>query len=63
MPLGSGKLDGIVEDVVFKGTYYEVDVKTNGFTYQIETTKSHVVGKEVSLSIAPQNIHIMVKMK
>jgi hypothetical protein len=22
-----------------------------------------VVGKEVSLSIAPQNIHIMVKMK
>jgi spermidine/putrescine transport system ATP-binding protein len=63
MPLGSGKLDGVVEDVVFKGTYYEIDVKTSGFTYQVETTKSYPVGKEVSLSIAPQNIHIMVKMK
>ena len=63
MALGAGKLDGIVEDIVFKGTYYEVDVKTSGFTYQVETTKSYPIGKEVSLSIAPQNIHIMVKMK
>ncbi len=54
-----GFIHGTVDDVVFKGVHYEIDVKTIHRTYTIHTTDVQPVGKEVGLSFLPEDIHIM----
>ncbi len=57
--VNEGFIHGTVDDVVFKGVHYEIDVKTSHRTYTIHTTDVQPVGKEVGLSFLPEDIHIM----
>lgn len=58
-----GQLVGEVESVVFKGVHYEMVVVGDGFSWSSQSTKSTVEGQKVGVYVAPENIHIMRKMK
>lgn len=55
------KLTGKVTDCIFKGVHYETYVEAGGMEWMIHNTKSHIIGSDVSIDIAPENIHIMKK--
>lgn len=58
-----GQLVGTVESVIFKGVHYEiVVVDGNGFNWKIHSTLYEEPGREVGLSVIPDDIHIMHKM-
>ncbi len=57
-----GMLRGKVEDVIFKGVHYEMEVLANGLHWVIQSTQSAPVGAEIGLSVAPDEIHIMEKL-
>lgn len=59
VPKGQGLIAGIVESVVFKGVYWEIDVKTALRTYTIQTTDHVKVDKEVDITFNPEDIHVM----
>lgn len=61
-PLGKGHFDGTVMTSVFKGTYYEMEIKTAGYEFTVQSQKEYKKGAEVSLEIKPDSIHIMKKM-
>jgi len=54
---------GSVTSSVFKGTYYEMHVDVGSYEFTVQSTTGYVVGAKVALSIPPQAIHIMRKMK
>lgn len=60
--LGRGKIDGKITDVIFKGTYFEIDVTTANRVYSVETTQEYPIGKEVSIRFYPDCIHLMEKI-
>ncbi|MDO4477568.1 MAG: polyamine ABC transporter ATP-binding protein [Lachnospiraceae bacterium] len=57
---GEGIIDGVVTSVVFKGMHYEIAVASGKNEIEIQTVKSAAVGDRVSLSVDPDNIHIMI---
>ena len=58
-----GQITGKVESIIFKGVHYEiVVVDTNGFDWKIHSTLYEEPGREVGLSVIPDDIHIMHKM-
>ena len=59
---GKGQFDGKVTSTVFKGTYYEMEVMASDYEFTVQSQKEFVKGKDVSLEIAPDSIHIMKKM-
>ncbi|MCQ2501317.1 MAG: ABC transporter ATP-binding protein [Lachnospiraceae bacterium] len=58
---GTGRMDGTVTHVIFKGVHYEMEVMANGFEWLVQSTKAFPVGTEVSLDVDPYNIQIMNK--
>ena len=54
-------LSGQVVDCIFKGVHYETYVLIKGVEWMIHSTKSYVIGSEVSVDIEPELIHIMKK--
>lgn len=58
-----GALKGKVVSTVFKGTYYEMEVLTGDYQFTVQNTAEFTVGTEVFLSIEPNGIHIMKKLK
>lgn len=58
-----GKLNGIVESVIFKGVHYEMRVNIDGFIWLVHSTIMKDVGREVGINITPENIHIMKKVR
>ncbi|MBP5836067.1 ABC transporter ATP-binding protein [Candidatus Phytoplasma meliae] len=56
---GKGLITGVVESVVFKGVYWEIDVKTLKRTYTIQTTDHVSINKEVDITFNPEDIHVM----
>lgn len=58
-----GKITGTVESVIFKGVYYEVDVRTDHRVFTVQTTDVTAEGKQVGLTFSPEDIHIMEKME
>ncbi|MCH5153681.1 MAG: ABC transporter ATP-binding protein [Clostridiales bacterium] len=58
-----GALCGEVVSAVFKGTYYEMEIETNGYQFTVQNTTEYGVGSKVWLSIEPDGIHIMKKLK
>ena len=61
MPLGQGQLTGVVESSIFKGVHYEMMVRTPEFTFMVQSTDNQEVGREVSLLMIPDAIHVMKK--
>ena len=57
-----GQIVGTVESVIFKGVHYEIVVSANGFEWKIHSTLYEAPGREVGLSVIPDDIHIMHKM-
>ncbi len=52
-------LTGVVTDIVFKGTFYEIFVDVKGFIWLIQTTDFHDVGETIGMYIEPDAIHVM----
>ena len=59
----AGQITGVVESVVFKGVHYEITVFSCGYHWKIHTTLYEEVGREVGLSVIPDDIHIMRRME
>ena len=59
---GKGHFDGVVLSSVFKGTYYEMEIKTADYEFTVQSQKEYKEDAEVSLVIKPDSIHIMKKM-
>jgi spermidine/putrescine transport system ATP-binding protein len=56
-----GKINGVIDSVVFKGVHYEIDVKTDKRVYTIHTTDYHPLGTKVGITFEPSDLHIMEK--
>ena len=56
------KLNGVVEDVIFKGVHFEISVKCNNCLWLIHSTAAQKVGETIGMRVDPFNIHIMEKM-
>ncbi len=58
-----GDFSGVVESVTFKGVHYEMIVKAPDFDWMIHSTIMKEVGSQIGMTVLPENIHIMKKMK
>lgn len=58
---GEGIIDGVVTSNVFIGVHYEMCIEAGGFEWVAQNTRSFPTGKTVSISVNPENIHIMNK--
>ena len=56
-----GMIRGKVVSNIFKGVHYEMVVMCNDIEFLVHNTASFDVGKDVFLSITPDNFHIMRK--
>ncbi|MGM9552541.1 MAG: spermidine/putrescine ABC transporter ATP-binding protein [Clostridia bacterium] len=54
---------GVVRDVIFKGVHFEIIVEANGFLWKIHSTKSQVIGSTIGMTLTPNDIHIMHKLR
>ncbi|MDL2292198.1 ATP-binding cassette domain-containing protein [Acholeplasma sp. OttesenSCG-928-E16] len=61
MPLGQGKISGVVDSVAFKGVHYEIDIKTKTRIYTIHTTDYVKEDTMVDIDFNPEDIHVMEK--
>ncbi|KOF57367.1 MULTISPECIES: spermidine/putrescine ABC transporter ATP-binding protein [Clostridium] len=57
----TGKLQGKVISVVFRGVHYEIKVEINNAIWIIHNTKHTIIGEEIGINIFPDDIHIMRK--
>lgn len=58
-----GTLEGEVVSTVFKGTYYEMEILARDYQFTVQNTTEYKVGEKVWLSVLPDGIHIMKKLK
>ena len=58
-----GALGGEVVSTVFKGTYYEMEIVAGDYQFTVQNTTEYGVGSKVWLTIEPDGIHIMKKLK
>lgn len=63
VPASSGKWEGIVESVTFKGVHYEMIVNSNGYSWMIHSTIMKPEGENIGMDVIPENIHVMRKVK
>lgn len=62
-PDGYGFFNGQVTSVLFKGAYYEIKVRTDGYEWVSQSVNAPQVGAKVGLYVVPDNIQIMHKPK
>ncbi len=62
-PVENAMLKGVVESVTFKGVHYEMIIKSEDFSWMIHSTIMKPIGTEIGMTVTPENIHIMRKMK
>jgi len=58
-----GMLKGIVKSVTFKGVHYEMIVDSGDFQWKVHSTIMKPVNTEIGMSIIPENIHVMKKVR
>ena len=58
-----GMLEGIVEQVTFKGVHYDIIVDVEGQKYLVQSIYDKEVNQRVGMVIIPDHIHIMEKQK
>ena len=54
-------LRGVVTSVNFQGVHYEIIVDIKGFKWMIQSIYGQEVGKEIGISLRPDDIHVMKK--
>ena len=52
-------LRGIVENTMFKGTYYNIKVSGEDFSINVHNPENVEIGSEVGVAIDPDAIHVM----
>lgn len=55
------KINGIVDDITFKGVHYEIIVMVGEKEYVVHSTDKQEPGDKVSLNFDPDDIHVMEK--
>lgn len=63
VPASDDVINGVVQEITFKGVHYEIIVKAYSDIWIIHSTKAPSVGDVVGLSFGPEDIHIMRKSK
>lgn len=63
VPESEGILTGVVESVIFKGVHYEMLVKCEDYHWMVHSTLMEAEGTRVGLTVLPNDIHIMHKMR
>ncbi len=58
---GTGTIDGVVEEVIFKGVHYQMKVRCRDYTFFVCSTLCRPAGSGVALHIDPFNIRLMPK--
>ena len=61
VPASDEVLNGVVENVQFKGVHYEIIVRAYSDTWIVHSTKAPEVGSIVGITLTPEDIHIMKK--
>jgi len=61
LKIETGKINGVVDAITFKGVHYEIIVMVEDKEYIIHSTDPKEVGDLVSLHFDPEDIHVMVK--
>ena len=61
VPASDDVINGVVQEVTFKGVHYEIVVKAYSDIWIIHSTKAPKVDDVVGLSFGPEDIHIMKK--
>ena len=59
VPPSSGKLTGLVREVIFKGVHFEMHVDVEGKEWLIHSTQASQPGELIGMNIGPDEIHIM----
>lgn len=54
-------INGVVDDITFKGVHYEIIVLVDEKEYVIHSTDKQAIGDRVSLHFDPDEIHVMKK--
>lgn len=54
-----GSIEGIVEDVFFRGVYYEILIKENNVLWKVQSIYPKEKGERVGIEISQGNIHVM----
>ncbi len=62
VPESEAQFVGVVEDAIFKGVHYEMNVMVGKCQWLIHSTVCQEVGKKIGMKVAPFNIHIMNKL-
>jgi spermidine/putrescine transport system ATP-binding protein len=57
--MGNGQIQGVVQDVIFKGMHYEIVVQSGNNEIRVKSTKIAEIGKAVGLQIEPDGIHVI----
>ncbi|WP_399324743.1 spermidine/putrescine ABC transporter ATP-binding protein [Tissierella sp.] len=63
VPIDEACLSGVVTSVTFKGVHYEIMVQAPNFEWMIHSTIMKPIGTEIGMSVLPENIHIMKKVR
>ncbi len=58
-----GQIKGKVESITFKGVHFEIIMDGHGYKWMIHSTQSREVGAMIGLTLTPDDIHIMHRMK
>ncbi len=61
VPKADGMLSGVVKSVYFKGVHYEMIIESGKTNWLVHSTLMEETGREVGISIFPNDIHIMKK--
>ncbi len=61
--LEEGQIMGKVESITFKGVHFEIIMEGHGYKWMIHSTQSREEGAMIGLTLTPDDIHIMHKMK
>jgi len=56
-------LVGTVLSSVFKGTFFQMEILTQGYEFTVQSTKEAKVDDEVKLEFIPDSIHVMKKLR
>ena len=56
-----GMVKGVISSCIFKGVHYQMTMMVGRSEVVIQSTKGYEVGEKVSITIAPNDIHIMHK--
>lgn len=58
---GESTIEGVVENVIFKGVYYEILINVGGEIWKAKSTIAPTEDSTVYITVLPDNIHVMRK--